>query len=154
MVMQSQRTWLAGWKLVVLGSIALGTLAGEAEAASTLNWAQTVTVVFTEIRNVGFACFFGALCIAGIEIIFHRHLDRMGQVIGAIGVGGGLIGGASAAAAGILGSAAAATLATNIHIVTLTEAMGDITGVLLYYAITVGGAGTLWVLGGRHGRGQ
>jgi hypothetical protein len=127
---------------------------GIAEATSTLGWAQVMTTVFQEVRNIGFVCFFGALVIAGIEIIFHRHLDRLGQVIGAIGVGGGLIGGASAAAAGILGGAAAATAFTHIHIVTLTEATGDILGVILYYGMTLGGTGMLWVLGGRHGRRQ
>jgi len=125
---------------------------GVAEA-STLGWAQTVTTVFTEIRNIGFVCFFGALVIAGIELIFHRHLERIGQVIAAIGVGGGLIGGASAAAASILGGAAAAAVSSVAHGLTYGEVFGDIfafNGLYLGWMLSVFLSCYLWV--SRHAR--
>jgi hypothetical protein len=120
--------------------------------ASTLGWTTVVTSIFAEVRNIGFVCFAGGLVVAGIELIFHRHLDRLGSVMASIGVGGGLIGAGSAAAVGILGGAQGAQLvAQAVHVVGLSEAIGDIAGVLLYHGLLLGTLAGLWWTGKQHG---
>jgi hypothetical protein len=122
-----------------------------AEAASSLGWAAMVTTIFQEIRLIGFACLGGAIIVAGIELLFHRHLERLGIVIASLGVGGGLIVGGATAALALTGGAGA-TGAPFVHVVGLDEAIGTMIGELLYYGLLLGTLMTLWREGARHGQ--
>lgn len=118
--------------------------------ASTLGWTTVVKSVFDEIRMIGFICLGGGVTIAGIELFFRRHLDTLGNVMAAIGVGGGLVVAGSTFASSI-GGASSAELLPCVHVVTLTEALGDMTGVTLYYGGTLVTFGMLWWAGRHHG---
>ena len=124
---------------------------GLAEAASSLGWATMVTTIFQEIRLIGFACLGGAIVVAGIELLFHRHLERLGIVIASLGVGGGLIVGGATAALALTGGAGA-TVDPLVHVVGLDEALGTMAGELLYYGLLLGTLMRLWWEGRRYGR--
>lgn len=125
--------WLGFWLGGAVLWVVLFTLApAPAEAASSLGWATTITTIFAEIRLIGFACLGGGIIVAGIELLFHRHLDRLGQVMASIGVGGALIiGGATGAIA--LTGAAGAPLGPGVAVLSRGEAWGDVVAQLAYH---------------------
>jgi hypothetical protein len=110
-----------------------------------------VSTIFGEIRNIGIVCFAGACTIAGIELFFHRHLDRLGQTMAALGVGAGLIAVGAASSAGILGMVAAMPLTPEpVIVISITEALGEVVIELLYHGLTLGVFAILWLKGKRH----
>jgi hypothetical protein len=109
-----------------------------------------ITTIFQEIRLIGFTCLGGGIVVAGIELLFHRHLDRLGQVMAALGVGGGLIVGGSTAAIALTG-AAGAGLAPVLYVVGRAEAWGDVFSQIAYYGTMGWTFANVWLLARRHG---
>jgi hypothetical protein len=106
--------------------------------ASTLGWATQITSVFGEMKAIAVIAVGIAILIAGMHILFRRHLQDLGESMAAIGVGGGLIAAVIAGGAGIMGLVAATPLSAVLTAPMPNAVWGMALGDMLYCTVALG----------------
>ena len=95
-----------------------------AEAATSLGWATTITLVANEVRNIGFVCVGLSIVLLGMYIIFRRRLEDLGHDLSAVSVGTVLISTGVTSAAALIGAAGAAPVAGTLVLPGIVESLG------------------------------
>jgi hypothetical protein len=106
--------------------------------ASTLGWATMITNVFGEVKAIAVVVVGLGILIAGMHIVFRRHLQDLGESMASIGVGAGLVAAVIAGGAGVLGLAAASPLVAVLTAPMPNAVWGMALGDTLYSAVTLG----------------